>query len=215
MNHKTQGPGIPKHIRVHSIPRVAAVTFTAIALASLLGGCSIWPKSLSLQSDPLPEGTAQVSTEKATTQASDPLSPAALPVSVVTATAIPPVAEVKTVEVTVPTKATSPAPETAQLAPLTQQVQPSVVIGPAKHSHPGKSEHGYYVNVGLFAVEKNASKTRHTLESAGLAVQAHEVQAKDAKATRIRVGPFVKQAQAKAAAKKIHALKLDAIVVHH
>jgi cell division septation protein DedD len=75
--------------------------------------------------------------------------------------------------------------------------------------------HGFYVNVGVFTVPQNASAVRRKLEDAGMAVLADSVQAKGAAATRVRVGPFAKRAQAVAAAKKIHAIPLDAVVVRH
>jgi cell division septation protein DedD len=75
--------------------------------------------------------------------------------------------------------------------------------------------HGFYVNVGVFAMAQNAATVRSKLDGAGFSIVADTVKAKDAHATRIRVGPFAKRAQAQAAAKKIHALKLDAVVVRH
>ena len=215
MNHETQGRGTPPRVQTSTFSRVAVLSTAAAVLAGFFGGCSIWPQSLSLQSEPLPEAPQQVRGAKAPNQAPEPSTSVALPVSAVTATAIPPAAEVKAVEVTAPKKAAFPAPDTAQPVPVIPKVKPSVAIDATKPSHPDKSWHGYYVNVGLFAVERNARKAQQTLERAGLAVQTQEVRTKDAKATRIRVGPFVKQAQAKAAAKKIRAVKLDAVVVHH
>jgi cell division septation protein DedD len=75
--------------------------------------------------------------------------------------------------------------------------------------------HGFYVNVGVFAVAQNANTVRGKLDGTGYPIVADTVKSKDAQATRIRVGPFAKRAQAQAAAKKIHALKLDAVVVRH
>jgi cell division septation protein DedD len=75
--------------------------------------------------------------------------------------------------------------------------------------------HGFYVNAGLYAVPGNASKAFSKLESAGLPVFTEVITTKDGQRTRVRVGPYATRAKADAAAKKIRALKLDAIVFKH
>lgn len=71
---------------------------------------------------------------------------------------------------------------------------------------------GFYINVGLFAVPTNGSNAVHKLEAAGQPVFFEVIDAKKGPLTRVRVGPFARRADADAAAKKIHALKLDAVV---
>jgi cell division septation protein DedD len=105
-----------------------------------------------------------------------------------------PVAEPKAAA---PAPAVAPAPAT----PIVKQVKPL--------------PHGYYVNVGLFKVQANASKATAKLDKAALPVHADTVMTKKGNATRLRVGPYPNRAKADAAAKKVRALKLDAVVIKH
>ncbi len=70
----------------------------------------------------------------------------------------------------------------------------------------------FYINVGLFAQDSNAQKAHATLLEAGLASFTQELDGPKGKRTRVRVGPFGTQQEADAAAEKIRALKLDAVV---
>lgn len=78
-------------------------------------------------------------------------------------------------------------------------------------SAPKASSH-FAINVGLFAKDANARKVRSQLEAAKLPVYTQELHTSKGKLTRVRVGPFKSQAKADAAAEKIRALKLDAVV---
>jgi cell division septation protein DedD len=71
---------------------------------------------------------------------------------------------------------------------------------------------GFYVNVGLFAVPGNASHAQKKLLAAKLPVLVDSIQRKNVALTRVRVGPLATRAKANAAAKKIQALKLAAVV---
>ncbi|MCW2312571.1 SPOR domain-containing protein [Rhodoferax antarcticus] len=71
----------------------------------------------------------------------------------------------------------------------------------------------FLVNAGLFAQPDNARKTLARLKAAGLPAFSQELQTPQGPRTRVRVGPFAQRAQAQAAVKKIHALKLDAALV--
>ena len=66
--------------------------------------------------------------------------------------------------------------------------------------------------MGLFAEDSNARKAHAKLIDAGLAAFTQELDGPKGKRTRVRVGPFDTQAEADAAAQKIRALKLDAVV---
>jgi cell division protein FtsN len=70
----------------------------------------------------------------------------------------------------------------------------------------------YYINVGLFANDWNARYAQAKLVDAGFVSFRQAVMSAKGKLTRVRVGPFESQAQADAAAEKIHELKLDAVV---
>jgi cell division septation protein DedD len=71
---------------------------------------------------------------------------------------------------------------------------------------------GFYINVGLFANDDNASKAQAKLKEADLPVFTQIVKGPKGRFTRVRVGPFDSQANADAASTKIQALGLDAVV---
>lgn len=68
------------------------------------------------------------------------------------------------------------------------------------------------INVGLFAVADNAANALVKLKEAGLPAYSQEIRGPKGKFTRVRVGPYANQADADAAAVKIKALGLDALV---
>ena len=68
------------------------------------------------------------------------------------------------------------------------------------------------INVGLFAQENNVRNARAKLQDAGLPVRTQVVKTAKGPLTRVRVGPYATQAEADAAADKIHPLGLDAVV---
>lgn len=74
---------------------------------------------------------------------------------------------------------------------------------------------GFYINVGLFAVATNGTNAFHILEQAELPVFTDVIQSKKGPMTRVRVGPYLNKAQASAAAEKIKALQLEAVVFQH
>lgn len=96
------------------------------------------------------------------------------------------------------------AAEAVLLAPKNPVLTAAVVKTPApKH---------YYINVGLFAKTSNARNARSNLLVAGMSAFTQEIKTIKGKRTRLRVGPFGTEAKAKAAAKKIIAIELDAVV---
>lgn len=71
----------------------------------------------------------------------------------------------------------------------------------------------YVINVGLFAKDNNARSAHAKLVGAGLSAFTQVLETSQGKRTRVRVGPFETEAQAQEAVEKIHALKLDAILI--
>lgn len=71
----------------------------------------------------------------------------------------------------------------------------------------------FLINVGLFAQDDNAQHAFERLVQAGLPATTQELQTSNGKRTRVRVGPYATRAQADAAAAKIRALRLDAVVI--
>jgi cell division septation protein DedD len=194
------------------LPRV----LVSLAVGGALAGCSIWPQSWSLRSEPLPVQQTQEPAPLPASAASSSsacadcaaaaaaqASSVAVPAPVVTATPIAPAPD-----------AAQPVPQVTKLE-VAQAAPASPSPAAPAPSAPHALAHGFYVNVGVFAVAQNANTVRSKLDGTGFPIVADTVKSKDVKATRIRVGPFAKRTQAQAAAKKIHALKLDAVVVRH
>ena len=71
---------------------------------------------------------------------------------------------------------------------------------------------GFYINVGLFAQVSNARAAHAKLLDAGLPAFTQAIDSPKGKRTRVRVGPFDSRAQAEAAAARIQALTLDAVL---
>jgi len=170
--------------------RTGLLASLALACATLLGACSLWPKG------------PDASTAPVATSAPPPPAIAA-PAPVVAEPAAVAVAQSPATPVAL--SPMSPAPASAPLVaePVAKSMAASALV------------HGFYVNAGLYAVPGNASKAYSKLESAGLPVFTEVIATKDGQRTRVRVGPYATRAKADAAAKKIRALKLDAIVFKH
>ena len=69
------------------------------------------------------------------------------------------------------------------------------------------------VQVGAFADLAKAKEARAKLESAGIKTYTQDVETKDGKRTRVRVGPFATKEEADKAAEKIRKLNLPATVL--
>jgi cell division septation protein DedD len=187
------------HVTRGHFTRGAAALFVVFG-SMLLAGCSIWPKALSFSSDP------------------EPVIEQAVPEPAVAAQPEPAPA---------PTEIPPPAPRPAAATPVAMSPMPPVspppaaapeIVFPAHTSAKASAApaaalvHGYYVNVGLFSVAANGANAYSKLDAAGLPVFSDGVQGKSGALTRVRVGPYSTRAQADIAAKKIRALKLDAVV---
>ena len=72
---------------------------------------------------------------------------------------------------------------------------------------------GFHINVGLFAVPTNAHNAVRKLTGAGLSAYTQEMKSKTkGHLTAVRVGPFENRLDADAAAERIRALALEAVV---
>jgi DedD protein len=69
------------------------------------------------------------------------------------------------------------------------------------------------VQVGAFADAAKAKEARNKLESAGIKTYTQEVDTKDGKRIRVRVGPFATKEEADKAAEKIRKLNLQTSVI--
>lgn len=217
-------PHLPTPSRGASRLRRAIVPTLAMATLALLGGCSLWPKALSFQSDPLP---TQAVPTPATAAPASTVTPAPAPMSAVTPTSVhaptampvEPKPEVTSSAVgaaakveAAPLRAMQPQPVAA---PAPQAAAAPPMAAPPRTVPASGLVHGFYINAGLFAVSTNGRNAYKILEDAGLPVFSDVVKTKKRTLTRVRVGPYATRAQADAAVTKIHGLKLAAIVFKH
>jgi cell division septation protein DedD len=117
--------------------------------------------------------------------------------------------------VTTPAAAPSPQPAAAPPKPAVAPAATKKGTVPKIAKATGDLAHGYYLNVGVFAVSANADKVIQKLQGAGLQPIVQELTTSKGHVTRVRVGPFGTKADAAQTAKKIRALKLDAVVIKH
>lgn len=100
------------------------------------------------------------------------------------------------------------APKPKASAPAKAPAKASAAASAARDDKP------YFINVGLFAKPENAANAHAKLLEAQLPSVTKELKsAKLPSLTRVRVGPFDSQLEAQAAAARIKALQLDAIIV--
>ncbi len=177
--------------------RSSLMAGVSVACALLLSGCAIWPKSLTFWGDKEPE-------------------PALTPI----VATLPPATSADTVELTPIVTSTAVAEparaEASPMASLPPETKPMAAPAtPPKSAGPVKMEKGFYINVGLFAVPSNASNAFQKLDMAGLPAYTELLETNVGKLVRVRVGGFPTKAKADAAAKKIRAMQLDAIVFRY
>lgn len=109
-------------------------------------------------------------------------------------------------------RAATPAPTTAAVAtpkaPAPTVVSGSKVSGPAPGVTPAPkpapapaaaTDKGYYVQVGTFSSEANATSLADRLKRHGYRVQLEPVRLATGAAVRVRVGPYAQDSQAQAA----------------
>lgn len=70
----------------------------------------------------------------------------------------------------------------------------------------------YYITVGVFADDANARKVDKQLRQAKIPTQVQTVGTNKGEYTRVRAGPFRKASEARAAARRIRAMGLEAVV---
>lgn len=80
---------------------------------------------------------------------------------------------------------------------------------------PSSDELRLVVQVGAFADAAKARDMRLKLEKAGMKAYTQDVETKDGKRIRVRVGPYATKAEADKAAKQIKALDLPAAILTH
>lgn len=101
------------------------------------------------------------------------------------------------------------APVPAQAAPATAVPTPPAVPLTRQRAEPAAA---YAINVGLFADAGNARRAQQRLQQAGLPVVVQTLSTPQGPRTRVRVGPYPQREAADAAAQRIRALGLEAVV---
>ena len=87
-------------------------------------------------------------------------------------------------------------------------------VAQAARSSAAPADAGYLINVGLFAQASNARNAMALLSQAHLPAHSQALQSANGVLTRVRSGPFQTPAQAQRAARTIHALGLEAQIIH-
>lgn len=200
---------------LHSLAFRHTRPLMALTATFILGGCGQLSSLLHSDLPPAPVETAVPVTEAATrpASASAPVAPvsapheaslqaptatapasapviAAAPASTVTATALPPAADSPAAKSSAPPSTTSTATAAS-----------------------GDNAKPYYVHIGAFAVPANASNAYQKVQATGIMVSTQEVDTPKGRLTRVRAGPFLTRADADVAAKRIHELELDAVIL--
>ena len=119
-------------------------------------------------------------------------------------------------KVETPIALAAPLPGTGPTVKVLPPQSPKVTALGSSGSAQGPSPNlpqSFYINVGSFAVAANAEAAYKKLLSAGLTATREEIETKKGTLMRVRLGPFDTKPQAAALVGKIHALKLDAVVV--
>lgn len=114
--------------------------------------------------------------------------------------------------ISAPVVAPPSAPASAPPVVLPPALAASAPLPVAIPASPAETAQHFAINVGLFAKDANAQRVHAQLKAARLPVYTQALHTSKGQLTRVRVGPFKSQKAAQAAAKKIHALKLDAVV---
>ncbi|MFN7123390.1 MAG: SPOR domain-containing protein [Hydrogenophaga sp.] len=177
----------------------------AVAAVAAYWGLSRWVDDRSvLPTAVLPEVVAPVEPT-----AVQPVTPAPAP-PVDPSPATPPtepVAEPPPVQPAEPAAPEPPPP--VPPAPVAVPVPAQTTTAPPTRADPLES---FAINVGLFADATNADRVLTRLTDAGLPAYVQVVDSPGGQRTRVRVGPFASRALADAAAARIRALGLDAVV---
>ncbi|MBI2749447.1 MAG: SPOR domain-containing protein [Burkholderiales bacterium] len=218
-----------------SAPVSAPASATALASASAPGVVASAPSPLAsassaMASGPVASASAAPTVSAPAAASSSPALTASAPKTSVAPTQASPTTA-KDAAAAKPETRTS-APKQAEKAAKTAKTEEkpakrakpvSAEATAAKASAPAKtppkaaassSNKPYFVNVGLFAKPENAANAHAKLLEAQLPSVTKELKsAKVPSLTRVRVGPFDTQLEAQAAAARIKALQLDAIIV--
>lgn len=183
--------------------------FIWLVLANLLLACVAAAAYIAFQSIGTP--THRAATAK-------PVPPTATdnlkkPVPITVTTPAAPASQVLAVVTAASSAPLPPSAASAPAAPVASTSTPAAATPASVPAQPAAVAPRYYINVGLFAQSSNARKAHAKLIDAGLVSVRQAVKSRQGKLIRVRVGPFDSRAQADAAAEKIHALQLDAIVI--
>lgn len=135
-----------------------------------------------------------------------PSGPASLAPLPAAAQAHAPAASAPEATASVPAPAPTQPPATPATAPARPRQSPV-----AQSLEPLR----YYINVGVFADASNAQKVQQQLQRAGLPLVVQTVGTNKGDRIRVRAGPFPQAKDADAAAQRVRAQGLEAVVFQH
>lgn len=176
---------------------------------------AIAPAAPALPPVTLPQTSASHAAPAATATAAPAASAvSATPSSIPAAAASRPTDQASTPAVSA---ATTPPPKASPSAPtriltVIEPAAPAPPPAPRARNKPSASPAAYVVNVGLFADPDNARRAYILLFKAGLPASREVIHRQGKTLTRVRSGPYANRAEALAAAQRIRALKLDAVL---
>jgi cell division septation protein DedD len=194
------------YLQVAALSTVAVMPQGALDAGQVTVGRAVDVPTMAISSAPMPVPIASA----AAPMPSAPLAATSAPVitaaaspssTPITAAAVP-VVQVK------PEKEVEKATNTKMLQAA--QTPPKPVEASSKPAD--TSAKTFFINVGLFGVPENAARAHAKLLEAQLPSVMKELKSKT-RQIRVRVGPFATQAAAEAAAEKIKALQLDAVII--
>ena len=144
-------------------------------------------------------------------------APAAAPVVVATAPALPAAVPEASKEAASPqTASVAPAPAPAPVKEAAK-VTPKVVAKADKPSKsvaaPSADKTGFVVQLGVFSDADNANQVIAKVKESGLAVYTEKIPIKSGNATRVRVGPFATRDKADAALAQVKLAGADGRIV--
>ena len=190
-----------------------------VAAGLSLSACSQMSGLLHSDMAPAPSEAVSAPSQSSNADSKTPAAPAAA--AAIAAPVAQSAAQPQPLPATTPTDTVVPAPTAATPSASAPHIatSPSTPIASAKTATNASSTTAndsakpYFVHIGAFAVPSNAQNAYQKVQATGIMVTTQEVDTPKGRLTRVRAGPFLTRADADTAAKRIHELELDAVVL--
>ena len=188
-----------------SAASVPGATTPSVAVATSVPASAALPVPVPVPVPALPSASASASAPvKTASRSVVSVPPAKAPVAAASTS--------KPLAKATPKKEAEKAEKTEKRAKVPPPAVPSKPAASAT-STSDATDKPFFINVGLFAKPENAANAHAKLLEAQLPSVTKALKSSRGPLTRVRVGPFSSQADAQAAAEKIKALQLDAMIV--